>query len=493
MSARPHPAGSLRLFGLDNRSLDLWLSAGLIVIVIGSRAAAFPISIWEQDEALFAGALLDFDPTDNLPHPPWFPLWVGIGKLVHLVGIDAARALQWVSVVFSIWILFPLTTLWSELVPRHLAVGGAVLFLFAPGPWFFSGRAFCGTAATALLVAALAFWLGDRDRSNRLAMGSVLAALAVLVRPHFFPAAIATLVIVALKTPARSRARLLVAFLIPVALGAAVFIAVSGGPSPLWSALETHAEYHFSRLGDATHGLADSGLARSLGHPAAAVVWLVLFHIGMIAIIHRHGWAEISPILVGGLLPLLVVVQVLSNPAHARYSVPMLALTGGLVVAGLEVVVRRWTWPVIGAAAAAAVVLIGPDLADYRSSTSPPIAAVDEAIVLATMRGGVVVADRTLYSFFVLRGLERPIGVPVLYDHMIELGHAPPPPPGRAVYVFDHGNGGLMETTEQLHTFVCSIPVVERLAQDRFIDLRVASGAALRGRSDPDGPLVLID
>lgn len=76
---------------------------------------------------------------------------------------------------------------------------------------------------------------------------------------------------------------------------------------------------------------------------------------------------------------------------------------------------------------------------------------------------------------------------------MIELGHASPPPPDRTVYLFDAGNGGLLERAERERSVRCETPLLRNLSQDRFIDLVVASGATLRGHPDVRGPLILID
>jgi hypothetical protein len=493
MSDQPNPLGSPHLFGLADRRLDLVLTVLLITLVLASRIAAFPASIWEQDEAVFAAAILDFDATDNRPHPPWFPLWIGMGKLVHLAGFGPAMAFQLVSLFVSVWIIFPLTALWSTVMPRHLAVGSAVLFVITPGAWIFSGRAFTGTAATALLVAALAFWLQAEDRPQWLAAGSVCGALAILVRPHFLPAVVVTLLMIAHRIPVRHRRLLIAAFVVPVALGGIAFIVSAGGIAPLWSALETHAQYHFSRLDGASHGLSGSGLSRSLGHPAIAVAWLILFHFGMIHMIRQRRWNRISPILLGALTPIMVVIYGLSNPAHARYFTPVLALTCGLAFLGAATIFRHWAWPVLGVAVVLAVAAVFPSLTKYRTATSPPVAAIEEAILEAKSRNGVVVADRTLHSFFVLQRLQRLVGTPVLFDHMINLGHVPPPPPDRTIYVFDAGNGGLLERAERERRFKCSSPLLRRLSQDRFIDLRVVSGATLRGHPDAQGPLILID
>jgi len=474
----PHPLGSLRLFGLEERSRDVVLSAGLVGLVVVSRLVAFPASIWEQDEAIFAGAVVRFDPTDNLPHPPWFPLWIAVGRLVHALGVAPESSLQLTSAVVSVWILFPLTALWAAVLPRRLAVWAAVVFLVLPGPWLLSGRAFCGTTATALLVTALAFWCRAEHRSSWLCAGAIAAAGAVLVRPHFVPAVLGAMLFIGMRNRG-DRLKMTVAIVIPVVAGVAVLIWLSGGVEPLVSALRAHAEYHFTRLDQAERGFVGSGFAKALGHPAGALIWTGLFLAGLGRLVRSGTWASVSPVVLGALVPLLVVIHGLSNPAHARYAIPMLALTSGPVVLGTQAVFRRWAEPVMAVGVCAAALLIVPQLVAYRSMTSPPIAAISEALDQAGRLDAVVVADRRLHAFFVLRRLVRPTPVPILFDHMIELGHVRPPPPARTVYVFDHVGENLMVSAARQETFDCSVPLVRTLAQGRFLDLHVAIGASL--------------
>ena len=68
---------------------------------------AFPASIWEQDEAYFGCGVLRFEPLANHPHPPWFPLWIGIGKLLNVLVGEPTLALQIASLAASVWVLFP--------------------------------------------------------------------------------------------------------------------------------------------------------------------------------------------------------------------------------------------------------------------------------------------------------------------------------------------------------------------------------------------------
>jgi len=476
----PNPLGSPRLFGLADARLDRALTIGLVIGVAVSRIAAFPASIWEQDEAVFASAVMAFDATGNLPHPPWFPLWIGLGMVVHQLGIDATASLCLLSAGFSVWMVFPLTSMWSAVMPRGEAVGAALLVLAAPGPWWLAGRAFSGTTATALLAAALAFWLRAGRRPHSAVVGSAAAACAVLVRPQLLPAALGALAIcLGRMTPADRRAAL--ATLAAPLLAAAIVLSITaGGPAALWHAFEVHATAHLSRLDEANHGFAVSGVSRSLGHPAVAAAWSALLLIGTVRLVRRGRWRHLSPVLIGAALTTAVVVELLSDPTHARYAIPILAFTAGPVVAGLRAIARRWTAAVVAAAVIGSTLFVAPQLAVYRAVASPPVAAVEHAIDEAVRLGGTLVVDRHLHAFVVERELVAPPGVPLLFDHMIERGWAVPPPPESTVFVFDRGHDAILAGAGERRLFTSGLPLARLLAQGRFLDVEVVSGASLR-------------
>ena len=56
----------------------------LLLVVLASRIAALPASIWEQDEAYLAMAVQRFDPANGVPQPPWSPLWLVLGHARHV-------------------------------------------------------------------------------------------------------------------------------------------------------------------------------------------------------------------------------------------------------------------------------------------------------------------------------------------------------------------------------------------------------------------------
>jgi hypothetical protein len=486
--AGPSPFFSTRLFGLERRRLDMVLSVGLLLAVGLSRWAAFPASIWEQDEAYFAAAVRGWDVAVNHPHPPWFPLWVAIGRLLlGLRSADPAFGLRLASAVLGTWTLFPLVALWSLVVRRHLAVAATVLFLFTPASWLLAGRAFSETPATAFLLLALACWLRPGASAGMTCVGSAAAAAAMLVRPHVAPG---------LLIPAawwwwrnrRSAAALLTPMLVVTVAGGIGLVAASGGVQPLLEALTRHAGYHFGALPTAPHDFASSGLSRALGHPVAAAAWLLLALVG--------AWrSRSSPsarlLALGALLPGVVLVLSLANPAHARYTVPLLALSSGLVVVGATAVIGRATPAGVAVAILASGFAVVPALGVYRREISPPVAAVRAAFDQASSDGAIVVADRTLVAFVdYARASGSPTAV-VIWDHQVESRAVPPPSPRFAVAVYDRGHDRLYRSARERSTFECREPLLCALSQDRFLEVTVAIGVEVEGYA-PGKPLILI-
>jgi hypothetical protein len=468
--------------------------AAVFAVVCLSRLAVFPASIWEQDEAYFAAAVVEINLAASAPHPPFFPLWIAIGRLVSLLGLEPAAGLQLASACLGSLMFFPLVVLWSRVMKPALAMAAAVLGLAVPGVWLLSGRAFSGTAATAMLVAALACWTGPEPNRRWLAAGSSAAGFAMLIRPHFALVVAAVVVVLLVGRAGRQWFALIAPAVVVVIVGAAAFVIAAGGPGPVWAAVSRHAAVHFGALPDAHRGLLDSGLARTLGHPLIALVWSVLVAVGGWSALRSKTGREASMPIVTALVASTVLVFGLSNPAHPRYAVPLVILSCGLVVIGLERLLgERRTLVSVAAAVAGAGAVVLPVATTCRQQESPPLRALAEADRLADQRGGVVVIDRTLHSFVVFREATGESSAPAIFDHVLEFGTTPPAPASRTVMVFDGDHAALLVDCEDRRIFACPPGLLRRISQDRFLDVTVADGAELENRSGSGGPFVILD
>jgi hypothetical protein len=488
-----HPLFDFPLFALRSRRLDVLLTAALVGVVILSRVAAFPASIWDQDEAYFSGAIIAFDPSVNHPHPPWFPLLIALGKIVHVFGIDPSRSVQLVSAAFSCWMLFPLASLWSGVVGRRLGVVAAVLFLFLPGSWLLAGRAYSGTVATALLAAALAFWIHRPEDRRWQSLGGVFAGLAILARPHFLLAAAAALAAARWRRPKGPRWRAWAALAAVLCAGAVGLVVASSGIEPLRKALMRHSLYHFGALPEASMAFSSSGLTRCLLSPAAGWVWVLLVGAGVWATFRKAGSRRTAIVVCAALAAILAVVIGFSDPVNARYYVPVLALSSGFVVAVLATFGRGVAYAGTAVVVAASVAITGPQLAAYRTARAPTLHAIEWAVDESPPGASVLVADHTLIAFVSLLNACRPDFPAVIYDNQIESGGVPPPPPRYSTAVFTPSHGGLIEAERSRRLFSCSVPVLRRLERDRFLDIVVSSQPVLTGWVDDGRPYILID
>lgn len=466
------------LFGLQNRRLDFVVTMLLIILVALSRLLALPASIWDQDEAYFSTGVIEFAPLDNHPHPPWFPLWIVLGKLGCLAGAEPAASLQWLSLLFSVWMIFPLTAFWSRLLRRELAVAATLLFFAVPGVWLLAGRAYTGTAATALLAATLACWLGPGDRRSIL-IGSLSAGACLLIRAHF-AVVVVPLLIVMWRRRSRSNRWLLVApMLALLAAGYGWVVVAAGGIRPLLASVQLHSSIHFGARAGFSPSFSRSGLAQALISPVAAALWITLAVLGTLVLLRRPRLDSLLPLLAVVLGPLLVLIYLLSNPHHMRYSVPLLAFSSGLVIVAIARLGKRWVLPIVAGAVALSCWQVLPILPQYRNQPGPAPAAVAHALSRARASGSVIVADRTLVSFLDLEQARREFLGTIIRDDQILGGETPPPPDWATIYLFDLGHGGLLERARKQQVFSCREPILRRMAQDRFVEVTVAEGATL--------------
>src|SRR5207244_5473665 len=101
---RQSPAAPTQDSGL--RTQDFLVLSALTVLVALTRFPALSKSIWDWDEGLFCLALRDYNVVFHHPHPPGFPLFVGLTKLVRMVIGDDFHALRAVSLIASMFV-FP--------------------------------------------------------------------------------------------------------------------------------------------------------------------------------------------------------------------------------------------------------------------------------------------------------------------------------------------------------------------------------------------------
>lgn len=469
------------------RDVALFWFALLVVAV--SRWLAFPASIWDMDEANFALGVIDYDPVHNQPHAPFFPLWIGLGKVVHwlLPASQTTTALQVASAGFSVVIVLPLVRLWSAMLPHRQAWAAAGLYLFLPGVWLLSGRAYTEPAATALLVAAAAAWIPDPPSRRGLAAGAVALAAALLVRPQWLPVAVPLVVWRVLRSR-RWGDRLMVVG-VPGVMGAAavaVVASLAGGLVPLWAAVDQHRKYIAGAAAGFDWGFADLGVHAVAGGFVAGTAWLLLAAVGSWSLLRDPGSRGAATVVFGLVLaPYAILLLATQNPTLPRYALPVLALTSGPVVVGIGAVLgsRKWTLGAVAAWVAGSVFVTVPVLDTYRSRPSPVIAAFDRVAADGSLAA--VAMDRRLVAFVTLEQARGRLRQPIVWDYQVELGRA-----GSgfrrdlaAVAAGEAPSWALPQG--YVTTFSCEKPLLCRIASPRFLKMTVVEGCGLVKPVDP--------
>ncbi|HEU4520435.1 MAG TPA: DUF2079 domain-containing protein [Thermoanaerobaculia bacterium] len=155
-------------------------------------------SLWDWDEALFLLAMGDYDVTSHHPHPPGFPVYIAMAKIVRLVVQSDFRAFQSLNLLAGM-LAFPAVYLYARQlgVRFETSLAAGVLFAFFPNVWFFGGTAFSDVVSIVLVLFAVVLLFRGRNSTRDYLAGTVLLALAIGIRPQnllvgLFPGLMAT-------------------------------------------------------------------------------------------------------------------------------------------------------------------------------------------------------------------------------------------------------------------------------------------------------------
>jgi hypothetical protein len=450
-------------------------SGGVLLVVALSRLLLLPAGAWEQDEALLACGVADFDPARHMPLPPGFPLWVAVGKVIRkLVVHDPLCALQVASALASVAGFWALVGLWDRVATRRLALAGAVLAAFLPGVWFHASRAFSETPSAVLAILGFAIWL--RAGRTGFVPGVIALTCASLVRPPLAPFFVLAVLLAAwgvrreplrLLAGAAAAAAVLAVTLFPAAMAA-------GGWAALVGVSETHLAEHLATLGTESWAPSSLGLVRGLGTPAAAALFLALAAVGWWR--WRRELARLWwPATIAGVFLAFLLVFT-DNRNYPRYWVLVWMLLATPAVAGAAALARSH-----GAAVAAA----GVGLVASVWWTFPAVRTVHETHLpveaalarVATEPGGVLIFEDQLFSF---RNLARITGrLPAASLRLSEVPHARYVA-GTPMWLLAEGAGeDLASPTSTVVEYSCTQPHLVRLSQERFLKVRLVRNPVL--------------
>lgn len=364
-----------------------WLLALLVAV---TRWPALSLTVWDWDEALFALALRDYDVVAHHPHPPGFPLFIGLAKaLTELTPLDAFHALQCIAFCASLFLFPAMLFLAREMrLPAFTAFGAALLLAFFPNVWLYGGTAFSDVPSLVLAIVAASLLLRGCRSDRALLAGALLLGIAAGFRPQNL---LIGFVPMLLAFRHRWRTALagaaIVAMIVAASYGAAA--SLSGGWDVYRAALVRHERYIReidSFLGPTRPGLiqvADDFFLRPYRAPVLNVVITLLALLGLLRL-RLRAWLTLA---IFGPFLLFAWLYLDFNSA-SRFSIgymPLYALLAAsgipskgraLVLAAVVALLITWTWPA---------------LRIVHTTISPPVAA------MSSIRGGnVIYVDETL-------------------------------------------------------------------------------------------------
>jgi len=216
----------------------------LVAVTVVSRLPFLPKYPFNGDTVNYMLALQHFDLANAQPHPPGNPLYVLLGKGVHVVVPDPNAALVWLSIGLAAVAIVLTAWLGRLLWDEHTGLWGSVLLAVNPLFWLYSeaGLPYTAEAVAGLLVglATLACWRWPGRRSA-VTLGAAAAAAAGL-RPTILILLWPLLLLGIVGLRWRDRLRALgVGFALSL-LWAVPLVWLSGGPLRYWHLLQSITE-----------------------------------------------------------------------------------------------------------------------------------------------------------------------------------------------------------------------------------------------------------
>jgi len=361
----------------------------IAIVCAATRFLAMARSLWDWDEALFCLGMRSFDITAHHPHPPGFPVYIALGRIVRTIIPNDFRALQAVNLIAGMLVFPAIFFLARELRFRFVtAAVAAGLCAFFPNVWFYGGGAFSDIPSLVLVVFAVAFlFRGCRD-ANAYLIGAALLALAAGIRPQNFVIGLAPGF---LATWYRARvawrdvvfAVLVGAITLGVAFGGA--IAATGGYKPYFEAAKEHGEY-ITRIDSfrspsrpALWRLFDRFFVKQYESLALSFLTSILVAISIAGALAARDRAIGWLFLTFGPFALLAWLM-LDRYSINRFSIGYCPLFAILAADGIARLTRRWPRVEAGIGAVLIASFFGwtlPALAAVRNTVAPSVLAVE--------------------------------------------------------------------------------------------------------------------
>jgi hypothetical protein len=396
--------------------------------VIGLLAAIFlalhlpylPKSLEDLDSINFALGVRQFDVAHHQPHPPGYPVYIALAKIVHAAVPDEARALGLVSVVAGGLGVLAIGALFVRLERFTGSMGwvpATALALTSPLYWFTAVRPLSDMPGLAAAVGVQALTLGAAT-ARGLYVASFCAGLATGLRSQVAWLTVPLLIARGLGT-CRPRSANLVPSpkslvpspqsLIPLLMfcaGALVWavplVLITGGPAAYWHALFDQGAEDLGNIQMlwTRHGARDVADALYYAFIASWAAWplasIVLACIALGTVwLWRHARQTLATLAVA-FGPYLVFDVLFQETFTSRYALPLVVPMAYLAAAGLRWAPRRAVWLLALPIVVFDVYVGGTAIAAYARQKAPAFRLLDDMAraALATEQRPVLAPDR---------------------------------------------------------------------------------------------------
>ncbi len=189
----------------------------LIIFVLLSRLIFLSHWLEDWDSVQFALAIHDFSVLDHQPHPPGYPLYVLMGKLIYFFIRDDLLSLVSLSVIFSSLAVVLLYKLTKHMFDTKTAILASIMLMFIPIFWIFSELPLSNIPGFSLYLLIIYQMYKYHRNLKIMILISFFAGLSLGVRTTEFPIMIGLLGFIIVKNSNLKYLYILPAFALGIA------------------------------------------------------------------------------------------------------------------------------------------------------------------------------------------------------------------------------------------------------------------------------------
>jgi hypothetical protein len=364
-----------------------------------------PLTHWELDELLFRMGVEHFEPLEHRPHPPGYPLLVGLGKLLTLVTSDAFEALVALAII-STAVSFAACAAGVARMTGSRWTGLAASTLFHLSPAMMIHGSTPMSDPPALMFASLALWASSAAMPGRrslregaevgrdswfdgrvsAALTGAFAAASIGCRPQYALAILPFLLWILVRDRRLDRAVTLLGSFTAVCLAWITPLVIEiGGLREMIDWQRAQAGYvaqndaALARRGYSTPALVFRFVAHPWGSKLTAGPVLALAALGLAVALRFRIWA-LAPVAVLSGAHLVIALAVYDPADGVRYALPGHFAVAAFAALGLTSAAQRIGSPLAAPVGVAAIVAaswlyVKPVIDVRRSEPSPPVQA----------------------------------------------------------------------------------------------------------------------